>query len=270
MFSKNRISLLSPAAAAALVMGLSLTVGANAATSGNWSTYLNNRSRTGFNGAETRITGATASSLHPLWADSSGSVSAEPVQVNGTVYYGSWDGYERAAGAATGAQLWATYLGQTTRSTCNPPSVGVASTATVGNIKLNGVSTRAVFAGGGNHNLYMPLPARSSGNVRWAQLRALFCGVRRCSTTASFMKESPPLGTARWSGARSSRYGPQLVSSVTPCTPRPAAAPEPGSGGHPHWIPPLETSTSAPETAVPPALSRSRWQSSRPAHRCPC
>src|SRR5690348_4056570 len=109
MFSKNRTSLLSLAAAAALIMSLSLAAGASAATSGNWSTYLNNRGRTGFNSAETLITRSTAPSLHPLWTDSSGSVSAEPVQVNGTVYYGSWDGYERAVDAATGAQLWSTY-----------------------------------------------------------------------------------------------------------------------------------------------------------------
>lgn len=181
MFSKNRMRLLPLAPAAALVMGLWLTVGANAAASGNWSTYLNNTSRTGFNGAETSITGATAASLHPLWTDTTSSVSAEPVQVNGTLFYGSWDGYERAVDAATGMQLWATYLGQTTKSTCNPPSVGVASTATVGTITLNGVPTQAVFVGGGDHNFYALNAA--TGAVIWE--RALG------TTSSTFLWSSP-------------------------------------------------------------------------------
>lgn len=170
------------AMATVLMAGLLITAGASAATSGDWSTYLNNRSRTAFNKAETLITRSTAPELRPLWTDSSGSVSAEPVEVNGTVYYGSWDGYERAVDAATGAQLWATYLGKTAKSTCNPPSAGVASTATVGNITLNGVSTTAVFVGGGDHNFYA-LNA-TTGAVIWK---------RALGTTASTFLWSSPL-----------------------------------------------------------------------------
>lgn len=181
MFSKNRMGLLSLAGVAALITGLSLSAGASAATSGNWPTYLYNTGRTGFNGAETLITRSTAPSLQPLWTDSSGSVSAQPVEVNGTVYYGSWDGYERAVDAATGTQLWSTYLGQTTKSTCNPPTVGVASTATVGNITLNGVSTQTVFVGGGDHNFYA-LDA-ATGAVIWK--RALG------TTSSTFLWSSP-------------------------------------------------------------------------------
>lgn len=84
------------------------------------------------------------------------------MQVNGTVYYGSWDGYERAVDAATGTQLWSTYLGQTTKSTCNPPSVGVASTATVSNITVNGVSTQAVFVGAVTIISMLSMPLRGS------------------------------------------------------------------------------------------------------------
>jgi hypothetical protein len=50
MFSKNRMSLLYLAGAAALIMGFSVASGANAATSGDWPTYLSNKSRMGFNG----------------------------------------------------------------------------------------------------------------------------------------------------------------------------------------------------------------------------
>lgn len=175
------MALLYLAGGTALIMGLSLAAGANAATSGNWPTYLNNRSRTGFNSAETVITRSTAPSLRPLWTDSSGSVSAEPVQVNGTVYYGSWDGYERAVDAATGTQLWSTYLGQTAKSTCNPPSAGVASTATVGNITVNGVSTPTVFVGGGDHNFYALNAA--TGAVIWEKALG--------TTSSTFLWSSP-------------------------------------------------------------------------------
>lgn len=181
MWNKARRSLLCLAGGAALIMGLSFAAGASAANSGSWPTYLNNRSRTGFNSAETQITPSTAPNLQPLWADSSGSVSAEPVQVNGTVYYGSWDGNERAVDAATGAQLWSTYLGQTTKSTCNPPSVGVASTATVGNITVNGVSTQAVFVGGGDHYFYALNAA--TGAVIWKTALG--------TTSSTFLWSSP-------------------------------------------------------------------------------
>jgi polyvinyl alcohol dehydrogenase (cytochrome) len=182
MFSKNRVLRLCLAGGAALILGFSLAGGAKAATSTNWSTYLNNSSRTGFASAETLITPSTVPGLHPLWTDSSSAVSAEPVEVNGTVYYGSWDGYEHAVDAATGTQLWATYLGQTSKSTCNPPTVGVASTATVGTIPVNGVSTQAVFVGGGDHNFYALNAA--TGAVIWKSA---------LGTTASTFLWSSPL-----------------------------------------------------------------------------
>ena len=181
MFSKYRMLLLCVASSAALIMGLCSAATADAATSGNWSTYLNNLGRTGFNSAETRITPSTAPSLKPEWTDSSGSVSAQPVQVNGVVYYGSWDGYERAADAATGKVLWSTYLGQTSKSTCDPPSVGIASTATVGNLPINGASTQVVFVGGGDHYFYALNAA--TGAVIWK--RALG------TTGATFLWSSP-------------------------------------------------------------------------------
>jgi polyvinyl alcohol dehydrogenase (cytochrome) len=136
--------------------------------SGDWPTYLDSPARTGFNGAETVITPSTAPNLVQLWADhAGGAVSAEPVQVNGVVYYGSWDGHEYAADAATGAQLWQSpYLGQAAPTTCtSPPTVGVASTATVGTITVNGTAAQAVLVGGGDGNFYA-LDA-STGAVLW-------------------------------------------------------------------------------------------------------
>ena len=140
--------------------------GAAAQTSGDWPTYLNNGARTGYNSAETVVTPTTARRLTQLWVDTAGgAVSAEPIQVNGVVYYGSWDGYERAVDAATGTQRWSAFLGQTTDTNCNPPTVGVASTATVGTITVNGAATEAVLVAGGNGNFYA-LNA-STGAVIW-------------------------------------------------------------------------------------------------------
>lgn len=186
MFSKKgRIWLYAPAGAA-LIVCLSLTalanpVPASAAPSGDWPTYLGNTSRSGFNAAETVISRSTVSGLHPAWTDSSGSVSAEPVQAAGVVYYGSWDGFERAVNASTGKQLWSTFLGRTTKSICEPPSVGIASTATVGTIPVNGVPTQAVFVGGGDHNFYALNAA--TGSVIWKTALG--------TTSATFLWSSP-------------------------------------------------------------------------------
>src|ERR1700760_2777689 len=129
--------------------------GGAAQSSGDWPTYLNNGARTGYNGAETVVTPTTARRLTQLWVDTAGgAVSAEPIQVNGVVYYGAWDGYERAVDAATGTQRWSAFLGQTTDTNCNPPTVGVASTATVGTITVNGTATKAVLVAGGNGKFY--------------------------------------------------------------------------------------------------------------------
>ena len=147
-------------------LGLPLS-GARAQTSPNWPTYLSNGARTGYNGAERIITPSTARNLTKLWTDTAGgSISTEPIQVNGVLYYGSWDGYEHAVVAATGTQRWSANLGQTTDTSCEPPTtVGVASTAMVNTIKVNGRATRAVFVGGGNGNFYA-LNA-STGRVIW-------------------------------------------------------------------------------------------------------
>jgi outer membrane protein assembly factor BamB len=137
-----------------VLAGLPITQ-ARAQTSGDWPTYLNNGARTGYDGGEKTITPSTARKLTKLWAHPGGHpISTQPIVVHGVVYYGSWDGYERAVDAANGAQRWKAFLGVTTDRSCRPPSVGVASTAVVGTIKVHGIATRAVFVGGGNGTFY--------------------------------------------------------------------------------------------------------------------
>jgi polyvinyl alcohol dehydrogenase (cytochrome) len=158
--------LLAAAGTIAVLVGLPL-IGAQAQTSGDWPMYLNNAARTGYVGAEKTITPSTAHKLKMLWTDRvDGSISAQPIQVGGVVYYGSWDGYERAVDARSGAQLWAAFIGFTTDTSCEPPTtVGVASTAMIATIKVNGTATRAVFVGGGDGNFYA-LNA-SNGRAIW-------------------------------------------------------------------------------------------------------
>jgi outer membrane protein assembly factor BamB len=157
--------LLAAAGVIVVLTGLPLS-GAEAQAPGDWPTYLDNGARTGFNATETTITPSTAPQLTQLWTDTAGgSISAEPIQVGGVVYYGSWDGNEHAVDAATGAALWSTFVGQTTDTSCNPPTVGVASTATVDTITVNNIATEAVFVGGGDGNFYA-LDA-STGAVIW-------------------------------------------------------------------------------------------------------
>ena len=125
-----------------------------AATSGSWSTYQNERNHSGFNGNETIITPSSVSNLHEHWHFTTGGpISTQPIEVNGKVFYGSWDGNEYATDL-NGNRLWSQYLGQTNDTHCNPTEAGVASTATIETITLNGTKTSVLFVGGGNANFY--------------------------------------------------------------------------------------------------------------------
>jgi len=146
--------LVAAAVVIGVLVGLPITE-ARAQPSRNWPTYLYNGARTGYDGGEKTITSSTARKLTRLWVHTRRRpISAQPIRVNGVVYYASWNGYEHAVNAASGAQRWAAFLGVTTDRRCAPTSVGVASTAAVGIIKVHGTATRTVFVGGGNGNFY--------------------------------------------------------------------------------------------------------------------
>jgi polyvinyl alcohol dehydrogenase (cytochrome) len=126
-----------------------------AAATSDWPTYLNGLARTGFSSGETVITASSAPSLRLRWtARSAGAASAEPVAVGGVVYWGSWDGHERAT-TSSGSLLWSSRsLGTVSSTKCMPPTVGIASTATVGMARLRGTPTSAVFVGGADGYFY--------------------------------------------------------------------------------------------------------------------
>jgi polyvinyl alcohol dehydrogenase (cytochrome) len=114
------------------------SVGTAAAAAGDWTTYGNGNARTGYNAAETAITPATAPNLQLAWTASASAgpanwVTSQPVVADGLVYWGSWDGYERAS-TTSGALVWQTYIGrQAPPASCNATywDIGVPATATV-------------------------------------------------------------------------------------------------------------------------------------------
>lgn len=119
--------------------------------SGDWPTYLGGNNHSGFNGAETLITAATANKLKLKWSHSSANgISDQATRIGNVVYWGSWDGYVHAASVSNNKRIWTTFLGKTIDGICDPPSVGVGSTPTV--VTVNG--RLEVIVGGGDANLY--------------------------------------------------------------------------------------------------------------------
>ena len=128
---------------------------AAAATTQDWPTYLHDAARTSASGDAT-LTPANVQFLQKKFAAVTGGViAAEPAIVNGIAYVGSWDGYEYAINANTGAVIWKTFLGTITDPPCAPPNAGISSSATI----YNGV----VYVGGGND---------PNGEAQWYALSA--------------------------------------------------------------------------------------------------
>ncbi|MGH2344463.1 MAG: PQQ-binding-like beta-propeller repeat protein, partial [Chloroflexota bacterium] len=138
--------------ALALIATLLLT------TAADWPTFLHDNNRTGTNPDETTLAPSNVAQLTKLWSYTTGaSIAASPTIVSGTVYVGSWDGYEYALDENTGSLKWRVFLGQTNGPDCQPAVAGVTSAATA----QNGV----VYVGGGDAYWYA-LDA-ATGSVLW-------------------------------------------------------------------------------------------------------
>ena len=139
-----------------------------AASSSDWSTYLDDSGHHAYNTAETTLNAQTASQLKIHWQNqSSAAASSEPIVANGLVYWGSFDGYEHASDPATGNDVWKTYLGQT--SSCfRHMTLGVISSATITQVTINNVATTVDIVGGGDAQVYA-LDA-NTGNILWHTL----------------------------------------------------------------------------------------------------
>nr|MDQ2714543.1 PQQ-binding-like beta-propeller repeat protein [Chloroflexota bacterium] len=134
--------------------------------SGDWPMYLGNGARTSYSDDKANpLNATTAPNLKGCWlyqADSP--ISTQAVESDGRVYWGSWDGNEHATDLL-GKQVWKTNVGVAINNHCTPSYVGVASTAAVDSVMLNGSGTPMVFVGGGDANVYA-LNART-GAVIW-------------------------------------------------------------------------------------------------------
>ncbi len=125
---------------------------------GDWPTYLHDTGRTAYNGDESALSPANAGQLSLLWRfDTAGIIVASPAVVDGVVYVGSWDGFLYALDAATGQQIWATFLGQTNMPVCFSGPAGITSSAAV----VDGV----VYVGGGDQYFYAV--DVTSGAILW-------------------------------------------------------------------------------------------------------
>jgi len=131
----------------------------------DWPGYLLDNSS--FNSDETSINRTTATQLVLYWRyHAQGGISTQPVVVNNTIYWGSWDGLEHAT-ALDGQQIWATDLGETTDDDpgCDPSSVGVASTASIVPMTIDGQAMLVDFVGGGDAHFYALNAA--NGEIIW-------------------------------------------------------------------------------------------------------
>ncbi len=137
------------------------------AQSGYWHTFLGSDAHTGFNANETIINRTTAPNLKLHWSlKAGGQISTQPIEANGMLYWGSYDGIEHASDPSTGNPIWTANLGVSTD--CRNHSLGVLSTPTVISVSIGGVMTTALFVGGGNNTLYA-LNA-DNGTILWQTL----------------------------------------------------------------------------------------------------
>src|SRR5215471_3180755 len=73
---------------------------------GDWSTYLADNGRSGYNKDETVITAATAPGLKQHWMyHAKNYISTQPMEAFGMIYWGSWDGLEHATDL-NGREVW--------------------------------------------------------------------------------------------------------------------------------------------------------------------
>jgi outer membrane protein assembly factor BamB len=136
-----------------------------------WTMFLGGIDHTGFAASETGFTPASAPSLHLKWKTTDAGpanrgVFSQPVVSNGLIYWGSFDGFERATDTS-GNLVWQTNLGTTSPSTCTDPSeAGIASTPALTTDVPVGGATSVLYLGGGDSKVYALNAA--TGAVLWS------------------------------------------------------------------------------------------------------
>jgi outer membrane protein assembly factor BamB len=140
----------------------------------DWPAYLHDAERSASAENDSGLAEAAITSLASVWQGHTASpISASATVANGTVYVGSWSGYEYAFNATTGAVVWQTFLGLGNDSNCTlTPSIGVSSTAAVagGTVYVAGgdATFYALSAANGTVEWSQTVPNRSTGDFLWS------------------------------------------------------------------------------------------------------
>lgn len=149
----------------------------------SWPTYLGNDARTSVDPGTTTLNVSDLGNLTERWGlDLNGSMFSTPTYVNGTIYFGDWNGYEYAYNITRGEMQWDTFLG--TSSTCYVG--GTESTPTLWNHTL--------YVGAGDDHwdalnattgeIEWRVDVSSPGNFDWASPLvydgALYIGIASC------------------------------------------------------------------------------------------
>src|SRR5262249_30247914 len=160
----------TPSYTAATPAAFNITTG----TSSDWTTYFQGNDRTGFGANDNGFNPTSVPNLGLAWQTSDTGVPdpgvfSQPIVSNGLVYWGSFDGYERATDTS-GKLVWHTFLGTTTPPNCQPvgpnsTEAGVASTGTVTtDVPVNG-ATSVLYVAGGDSKMYALNAA--TGAILW-------------------------------------------------------------------------------------------------------
>lgn len=121
----------------------------------DWPSFQNDNGRSGDNTAETTISPSTAPHLKLHWTHTAaGSIFTQPVVANSLVYWGSWDNGTEHTTNFSNNRVWTFITGNTTDSSCDPTTAGIASTSTVATVTINGTPTSVDFFGGGTATMY--------------------------------------------------------------------------------------------------------------------
>jgi outer membrane protein assembly factor BamB len=128
------------------------------AAADDWAQYGHDANHSGADGGQSALSVQTAAALSVRWSFPTGGVIADtPAVANGTVFFGSWDGYLYAVDAVSGSLKWKSYLGTDSSVACDLGTVGITSSP--------GVANGVVYVGGGDGNLYA-LDALT-GQTKW-------------------------------------------------------------------------------------------------------
>jgi outer membrane protein assembly factor BamB len=134
-----------------------------------WTTFMAGIDRSGFT-TDSGFNPSTVPNLHLAWQASDTAPNhgefSQPIVSNGLVYWGSFDGNERATDTS-GNLVWQTNLGTTSPPGCTDPSeAGVVSTpALTTDVPVNG-ATSVLYLGGGDSKVYALNAA--TGAVLWS------------------------------------------------------------------------------------------------------